>query len=523
MHTPLRTITLVICLSLSFLALSSCASNIPLHTLTDPVSLPTAAPIYVAPIGDAALEYSAEVTLFLPRHQSTRLASITQTIPMTAAKPQTESIVRALLNYEGDGLVSPVGGTVKLSLYGANPVESSRNVVTVNLAASALQLDRKAFYLACQAIANTLTTLPGIDYVNVLVMDKKIGLDIASTLPMGTLGRSVGQDLGAVYEQLLSQRPGPNADPASNRFTALTTLYFPLMHVDGLMPETRSVTFDGLAFPDMVAKLLAELAIGPQQPIRSPALPLLADMLTSPPVFSDTSEGGGKMVSLHFDHHFDEMLTAVNLNRASCMASITYTLSTFLPGLNGVTFYIGEDRVENVLLRDPQKAQIALLFNQAVQSRADYAPFLMDIGELYFADDSGTKLLMVERPMPYYLVRNPRALLLELARGPQGYDNVPSYPIMAAGALKDSDLVGFSLSSNTLLVNFAPTFALVGQGFSKHQDRLLAYGLVNTLTCISRIRQVSFFVAGETPTGFSGDIYWAGDFYQNMGLVRQAP
>ena len=68
-----------------------------------------------------------------------------------------ESLVRALLNHSGTSTAAALGGNVKLALYGANPVEVSRNAATVNLAASALQLNRGALYIAFQAIANTLT------------------------------------------------------------------------------------------------------------------------------------------------------------------------------------------------------------------------------------------------------------------------------------------------------------------------------------------------------------------------------
>ncbi|MEA5014985.1 MAG: GerMN domain-containing protein [Candidatus Limiplasma sp.] len=501
------------------LALSSCSGSIPLNPEPVAVTLPPAQSSYVAPIGDAALEYTGEATLFLPRADNARLSAITQAVAYSAARPQAESVARALLAHEGNSVLSSLGGSVKLSLYGANPVELSRDVATVNLSASALQLDRKAFFLACQAITNTLTSLPGIHYVNVLVMDRSLGLDIAGALPMGSLSRSVGEDAGALYEQLLTQRVKTAEDPASKGLTAPVTLYFPLSHLDGILPEVRSCSFESQAPSDMVARLLEELAAGPQQVNRSPALPQLASLLATPPEVTEAPEGGGRLITLRYGAGFDDMLTGLDLNRATVMASICHTLATFLPGIGGVRFYIGQDRVQNVLVRDSAN-QVAILFNEAVQYRADYSAFLMDISTLYFASQDGQKLLEVERPMPYYLTKNPRALVLELAKGPQSFDSQPAFPLLSAGALRDSDLVGFSLNDTTLLVNFAPTFSLVGQGFSPQQDRLLAYGLVNTLSSISRIRRVCFFVAGEWPKDFSGTIQWSGAFYKNTGLVR---
>ena len=131
----------------------------------------------------------------------------------SATRLDTESVIRSLLNHTGNGVASAMGGGVKLSLYGANPVEISGDVATVNLAASALQLSRKELYICGQAIANTLTELGNIHYVNILVMDRPMGLDIGSTLPAGSLTRSMVSDIGAIFEQKLSQRVETGDDP----------------------------------------------------------------------------------------------------------------------------------------------------------------------------------------------------------------------------------------------------------------------------------------------------------------------
>lgn len=519
--TGVRRASLMVWLLLACLLLSSCTGgSIPVRSDTAPtLTLPPSSVRYVAPIGDAALEYTAQVALYLPRHDGTRLVSITDEVALSAARPHAESIVRALLSHEGNGAAMSLGGGVRLALYGANPVEVSRDVVTVNLAASALQLDRKSLYLTCQAITNTLTGLNGIHYVNVLVMDKQVGLDIAGILPMGTFSRSAGADIGAVFDQVLSQRVGMNENPATTRLSSMVTLYFPLPGEDGILPEVRAVSFDSQRPADMALRLLQEMTAGPQQVTASPALPLLADLLTEAPQISD--EAGGTVVSLRFAHNFDDMLATFGLTRANTLAAICYTFTTFLPDVVGIRVTIGDETLQNVRLGHSRTGDVAVLFQNAIQCRSDYAVFLLDLCTLYFADVSGQKLVAVQRPIPYYLTTQPRALVLELAKGPLPGDSVQSaQPIMPLGALRDSDMLGFSLNGNTLLVNFAPHFNEIGQGITPQQDRLLAYGLVNTLACIPRIQSVCFFVSGESPGNFSDEIQWTGDFYENPGLVH---
>gem|GEM_PF-288652 len=515
---------MAVLLALCGMFLSACSTaSIPLQEETATMTLPPGGTANVAPIGDAALEYTAEVTLFLPRHDGARLASFPQEIAMNPSRPAAESAVRSLLNHEGNALVSAAGGPVRLALYGANPVEVSCGVATVNLAASALQLERKDFYLTCQALANTLTYLPGIHYANILVMDKQIGLDIAGALPAGTFTRSVGDDVGASYEQALSRRAAPGGDASGRRLTALATLYYPLAHLDAVMPETRIISFESQATADMALRLLQELGTASPQLEGSSALPLLGDLLNAPPAVTDSPDEAGRLITLSFDGALDDMLDARHLTRASCMASLCYTLTTFLPDVSGIVILVDGEPVQNVRIREGRSNQIAVFFDQSVQRRGNYAAFLMGAGTLYFADESGRKLVEVMRPMPYHQTTNPRALLLELAKGPLPADRRQAKPLMEPGALKDSDIIGFSLKDDTLLVNFAPGFSSVGRGFDEQRDRLLAYGMVNTLSAVDRIRRVSFFVAGEQHAGFSGDIYWAGDFYKNPGLVREEP
>ena len=205
----------VLCLSLSGCAVKPAAE-------APAVTIPPTEVSYVAPIGDAALEYSEEVTLCLPMHDGIRLSTVTSEVSFSPVRPYAENVVRALLGYTGNGEIRSIGGDVRLTLYGTSPVEVSRNVATVNLGASALQLSRQDLYVACQSIANTLTLLDEIDYVNVLVAGKPVGLDVANSLPMGSLTGSAAQDLGAAYGQLISR---PDSDMA---LSTTLTLYFPL-------------------------------------------------------------------------------------------------------------------------------------------------------------------------------------------------------------------------------------------------------------------------------------------------------
>ncbi len=500
-----------LCLALaSCLFLSSCAAQVPASDTEPTLTMPPVVQKHTAPIGDAALEYSAPATLYLPRYDNHVLGSTLAQVSFSAARPEAESVVRALLSQQETGSLSSLGGGVKLSLYGVNPVEQSRNVVTVNLGASALQMDRKALYIACQAITNTLTELPDIDHVNFLIVDRAVGLDVANTLPMGAFSRSVGTDAGAAYDQLMQRRVDVTQSAADKPLTADATLYFPLAHTPGVLSEVRNCSFGNQLPEDMVVVLLQEMALGSKENINTPQLPLLADLLIRKPTITETEESG-RLIELDFAYNLDEMLTANSISRASCMASLCYTMSTFFPGISGIRVTIGDEPIETLMLTDQLESGIT--FAQQVQKRSDFAPLLYDLASLCLLAPDESRLIDVSRPVPYYQARHPRLLLQEIAKGPQPFDlPVESAPVMKVGSLADASIIGLALVDGVLLINLSDAFAESLTGDDPKLERLLAYALTNTLCRSERVTLVQFFVSGEPFGGFTGEIIWETPF-----------
>ena len=509
-------LSVVLC---AVLGLSACTGS--RATVRDDTlyALPDAVTAYAAPIGDATLAYTKPAVFYLPRHDSDRLIAVTDTIAFSEGRLTAESLARLLLEQPGSAIASPLGGNVKLSLYGANPLEISGDVATVNLAASALQLDRKTLFLISHAITNTLTEMEEIQYVNTLVMDKKLALDLSSTLPVGVMTRSLGEDIGALYEQQLSYRVQADDNPADKRYTATVALYFPLSAINGIMTEARSITFTSMDMSDMTITLLQALADGAGRVKGSPAMSLLPEYLTEVPMISQPEGIGGNLITLRFNDQLNDMLQATGISRASFMASLCYTLTTFLPNVAGMEVYIDAERVEHVMLTGIS----GILFDDGgIQKRVDFAPLLMDNCTLYFPDTAGETLTAVERPVPFYQTTSPRALLGELFYGPAPADSKRNArAVLPAGTLKDSDIIGIALDGDALLVNFSNTFTAAGQGMTADEDRLLAYSLVNTLLHASNARRVVFFAGGNPIENFTDAVYWKGWFVRNIGIVTE--
>ena len=505
-----RLIPFLFCL---VLLLTGCSSNsgLPITDSVPSVTLPPAEVSYVAPIGDAALEYTDTAVLYLPSHDGISLTEVETELSFSLVRPAAETIIRALVAYTGTKEASALGGDVKLSLYGANPVEVSRDAATVNLSASALQLDRETLYTVCQAITNTLTRLDDIQYVNVLVVDKPVGLDIANTLPMGALKFSNPQDLNAVYDQLLSRRPTFGSATAAAPLSASVLLYFPLQNSDGMVCESRTLSFENQRTPDMITTILREIAAGPTDPsIGSTELPLLADLLTAAPEMTEDTAIGGRVISLDFAPNLDDMLEAYGITRNQCTASLCYTLSSFFPNVAGISLSINGTPVDSYM----SAADEADITEDFIFVRSDFSELIYDNCTLYFADSETGKLTSSRRAIAYHQRTNPRVLLCELAKGPQPSDSRPDLvPVIQQNAITDTTLLGFALSDGTLLTNFAPSFERIGKAVTQEKERLFAYSLVNTLCMNNRVKSVCFFLSGEQFETFAGEIYWPGLFY----------
>lgn len=504
------------------LLLAGCQPSVPVISGENPTpeaTLPPAAMLYDAPTGDAGLEYATRATIFLPRADGVRLIAQQVDLTLPAGRHGAEEVLRALLEYPGSALASPLSKTVKLQLSGTNPVEISRDVATVNLGASAHQLELRDLYMVCQAITNTLTEFSDIRYVNVLVAGVQVGLDVSASLPMGTLQRRTGEDVDALWEQAEAQRVLLSEDASARRLSSAVTLYFPARGSTGILPEVRNISFEGQTPGQLVTGLLQELHHGAQYLGNVPTLPDLVGMLTQLPEVTELSGGqSGRKVTLRFSEDLNEALPANEVTRSACMASLTYTLTTFLPGVVGLEVYIGDQLILNVSPSSIYTDQQPIEFADGLQQRSNYSALLLGYCRLYFATEGG-KLAAVSRPVPYFQVKNPRFLLLELKDGPKSYDTVTGLKAVLPQEWGDKDLLGISLAGDTMLVNFSEAFKAAAQPLSGSQERLMIYSMVNTLCENSAVSRVRFYVAGTQPDTLAGEIYLPGEFLPSPGMV----
>lgn len=479
--------------------LTGCTASVP--TQPAPV-LPSPIPGPEAPIGDAGLQREAVVSLHLPSLNGQSLLTIHETLSLPRDRHPAETILSALLSHPGNSRVRPISGSVQLSLSGANPVEISGNVCTVNLSASALQLTMQDLYNAALCISTTLCGMDDIHYVNLLIAGTPVAMDVGGHLPLGALNGSTGAELPVQWEQFSARRTPAGELPAHTPFSATATLYFPLLDGSGIAAEPRRIAFPGQHPQQQVIALLTALSDGARLLENAAGLPdLNATLLFAPEVTQ--LDSGGRRVTLHFTADVKERLLAAGCDPSAAFAAITTTLTTFVPTLQQVCILVGDGALTSLYSKDLG----SLLFPGGLMNRSAFNHALMGQATVYVPAEYGLNAKTLS--LPYRSAVSPRTILLALA--------APQMNALPAG-LTDADVLGLSVVDDTLLVNLSARYAEIIRASSDDQ-RLAAYAAVNTLCEMLNVRRVRFYFSGEQVESLGGSLCWDGEFLYNPALI----
>jgi len=465
-------------------------------------ALPAALPGPDAPVGDAGLQHEAIIPLYLPSLDDQTLLTFYQTMRLPGDRHPAEQVLQALLSFPGNNRVRALGKNGAFSLAGANPIEISGSVCTINLSASAWQLSMQDLYTAALAIAATLCEMDDISHVNLLIAGTPIALDAGGNLPLGTLTAHSGQELPVLWEQFASRRTPVGELPAHVPLTATATLYYPLADGSGIAAEPRRISFPGQHPQQQVTALLAELSAGADILENAAALPDLNELLLFAPEVT-ALESGGRRVTLHFTASVKEYLAAANCDPSAAFAAITTTLTTFVPSLQQVCILVGDGALTSLYSNQLG----SMLFPGGLVTRSDFAHALRGQRTVYVPQ--GRTLTPRMLSLPYRSVCSPRAVLLAMS--------APETAILPQG-LTDADLLGLAVQDGTLLIHFSARYAEVIRSSGMDQ-RLMVYGVVNTLGEMLGVRRVRFYFGGSEIESLGSELIWQGDFLCNPGLI----
>ena len=490
---------------------------VPRFTEEDNTPVPALQPAearYTAPDGDGIIAENREYRMYFPGRDGLHLVSRSVRLDAANLNDTVEALMRSLIGFKGDEEAKALGDTRPLDLYGADPIEISGGVCTVNLAPSALQLRLSEYYKNCLAISTTLCEMDEINSVNVLVADQSVALDISGCLPMGTLIAHPGENMPVLWEQMEAKKTPLNEDQSKNPLNSLATLYYPLPDSRGVACTIRMVNFEGQTPEQLASGLISAVSDVRRSLAGGQTFPELNSLLLHGPVVSEL-DTGARLLTLSLRENADTLLAEGKTDLACFVAAMTYTLTTFIPGVSAVCIRIGDKPITE--LKTKHFETVTAL--GGLVTRIAVEPFLTSGVTVYFARNG--ILCECERPVARKSADSLRAQLVALMEGPDSSEQEEGIVATLPETVREDDILGVSAEGDTLLVNLSESFRAEIQAQGKDAETLICYSIVNTLCKNTGMKRVRFFFEGEQVETVAGTLYWAGEFMYNIGLAEK--
>lgn len=454
-------------------------------------------------VGDDAPSVSQYVELYLVSDDGQQLTPVSRVVTVGAGQsPATETLLALLRVEDTADAHSPFPDGTRLL-----GVERSGNVAVVDLSieARSVESDQQALWMR-QSVAATLIGLDGIEYVNLLVAGQS---ESPSAMPAGAAQRTEEDLAGAWAHLTADQELFSRSDGDAPALERTAVLYYASRDGQYVCPVARTVR---VSEADCITPVIEALMLPPGETdsLRSP-LPSDAAVLTEKPEIVET-EDGRRMVELSFDANLVAMLEREGLTAWQLYASLTYTLTGFLPEIDGLIVRLGDGQ----LTRTERNGQ-ELPFSGGEMTRADYPDAVCRLATVYLSSSDGG-LLRLCRPMQQENALSPRALLGELFAGPAVWEENAAR-VLPDGVSVD-DVLGVRIFDGQATVNLSSNFYKCCQCLTAQQERALIYAMVNTLTELSGVSAVRFQVEGETVDSLVGSIYLRGALMRNPGMIR---
>ena len=478
-------------------------------------SLPPFSEPYEAPVGNLGMQYTASWPLYLPSVDEHTLVADTTILDLEHGVSAAPAAVSALLSAHETDRHLRLGSSSRLYPSARYPIEVAGQVCTVQLDASSLSLTSGSLYTAGLALASTLNGLEGIRYVNLLVNERAIGMDLTENLPMGSLSARTDLELPALLDQMEARKTPLGSDPADMPLNTAATLYFPLAGEGGFVPEVRNLSFAGQSVPLLATGLLQALSSGSRSYSEAAAMPDLLSLLAQSPEVSELP-GGGRLLTLYFVSALPSRLAIAGVDASSLIGAMVYTLTTFIPSLGAVRLFSGSTLMTTL----HGDAFGTLVFEDGLQHRRQYTPGLRDTTTVYLP--RGGKLVAVRRTVSSASALAPAVLLSLLSDGPTPREREDGIERVFSVRLDETDLLGIGIENDTVLLNLTGKCRSLLLGLPAEQQQAAVYAIVLTFTEALGARHFRFFFDGLTPPDQEGGIALGGDYMVNHTLLEHA-
>lgn len=203
-----------------------------------------------------------------------------------------------------------------------------------------------------------------------------------------------------------------------------------------------------------------------------------------------------------------EYLELANYEEVLCRAAVVKTFSQ-LASVDNISFYVND-----ILVSDRNSAPLSVMTADSFieNSGASINAYQTEVLVLYFANDTGDKLIKAEKELRYDSnVPLEKIIVEELMKGPFTEDTYPVIP-------EETKLNSISLKDGVCYVNFDRQF--LKQTYDV-QEEIAIYAIVNSLSEMNTISSVQISVESETDIVYRESISLDQLFERNLDLVKE--
>lgn len=490
---PVILILLALCGCSSFLSVDEVGEGGARVELPEPGE--TAPP---APIGDARDDEIYRATLYYLSADKQSLMPFTRVIMLPGNASMEEKLAEEALRAPAVSDILAFAPDFTRLAY----AERAMGEVTVNLKPGGYLAGDDAQARVAAAMASTLNGIEGVEYVNVLWAGRAMS---CAQLPIGALSAD-SCDLQYVKARAAEDSARLlSAGEGGARITRAVTLYYPCAGGRYVAPETRDITFENA---DYAARLVEALGEAPQS----------AGAIKSTPIKNALAGGceyaladdGARVIDIRYTQQAFQALAESGADRYQFLASLTLTVTTFCPDIDGVRVFMGEHMVTDVA----GPGSKVVHFEAGVLRRSAFEGEIGELIPLYFANDEG--MLRAEaRAVRASEARSLRARIALLMAGPTTAGLSPTFP----AGLDASDILGVYVKDGVARVNLSSEFYRRCQALNEESEALLMDSLANTLSVDARVRGVYLFIDGDAADTLAGNIWLRGVYLPNPGRL----
>ncbi len=212
----------------------------------------------------------------------------------------------------------------------------------------------------------------------------------------------------------------------------------------------------------------------------------------------------GNVLYLYFDAAYTNRVNMDATREILCRAALTKTM-TQIDGIDYISIYAGDQPLLNYAGQP-----VGLMADtDFVESISDVNTFERSELKLYFADETGERLLPENREVVHTINSSLERLIVEeLIKGPRTEGRYPTLPA-------DVKLLNISVNENVCYINFDSVFA---DNAVEGKEYIPIYSIVNSLCELPTVTRVQITVNGSSDVMFRDVISLDSQFEKNTEI-----